>query len=287
MEVSVLGNLSRKLASTNIAMNQIPPEILGPAHQSQVDRPFPQFNGVTILAPPLGVSNYYAALVRFEKRYSHGLQHASPLTRGRSSSTTPTTAALRWATKAGPTRITTTGAPTTALGQRHPPPLHLQRGLSAAVRRRARQLLSHKPVPARRRRLEPRTLTNLQTGAPFTVSTQTNNTNAFSAGALRAECHRRSQLPRASTRWRSGSTPRPSCSRRIYQFGNEGVGILRAPGLVNLDFSLHARFPLHRASALQFRGEFFNAINHTNLGLPAHIVRRRGIRRDQLSGGRP
>ena len=32
-----------------------------------------QFNQVTVIAPPIGVSNYYAGLLRFQKRYSHGL----------------------------------------------------------------------------------------------------------------------------------------------------------------------------------------------------------------------
>ena len=65
VEVTLLGNLSRKLPSTNLSLIQILPSILGPAHQSQMDRPFPQFSGVTIIAPTLGVSNYYATMVRF------------------------------------------------------------------------------------------------------------------------------------------------------------------------------------------------------------------------------
>ena len=74
VEVTFLGNLSRKLASSNISLSQIPPSILGPPHQSQVDRPFPQFNGVTIIAPPIGRRR--TTMPRWcgsQKRYSHGL----------------------------------------------------------------------------------------------------------------------------------------------------------------------------------------------------------------------
>ena len=53
-----------------------------------------------------------------------------------------------------------------------------------------------------------------------------------------------------------------------YTFGNEGVGILRAPGLVDLDFSLLRNFRITERIRTEFRGEFFNALNHTNLGLP-------------------
>ncbi len=71
-EVSGLGNLARKLPSANLSINQIRPEILNAAHQSQRDRPFPQFSGVTIQGPTLGVSSYLAGMTRVEKRYSNG-----------------------------------------------------------------------------------------------------------------------------------------------------------------------------------------------------------------------
>ncbi|MDQ6664300.1 MAG: hypothetical protein M3Z23_07890, partial [Acidobacteriota bacterium] len=73
VEATVLGNIGRKLPNGNLSQNQIPPQVLGPGHSSQKDRPYPQFSDVQILAPTLGVSNYYAALARFQKRYSHGL----------------------------------------------------------------------------------------------------------------------------------------------------------------------------------------------------------------------
>src|SRR5260370_8967808 len=61
VEVSYLGNLSRKLPSSNLPINQIRPDILGPDHMSQKDRPFPQFSNVTIIAPPQAASTYHAA----------------------------------------------------------------------------------------------------------------------------------------------------------------------------------------------------------------------------------
>ena len=53
-----------------------------------------------------------------------------------------------------------------------------------------------------------------------------------------------------------------------YTFGNEGVGLIRAPGLVDFDFSLLRNFRITERVRTEFRGEFFNGFNHTNLGLP-------------------
>jgi hypothetical protein len=51
-------------------------------------------------------------------------------------------------------------------------------------------------------------------------------------------------------------------------FGNEGVGIVRAPGMVDLDTSLARMFRITERIHAELRGEFFNVFNHTNLGLP-------------------
>ena len=51
-------------------------------------------------------------------------------------------------------------------------------------------------------------------------------------------------------------------------FGNSGVGILRAANLVTADFSLAKEFRVTERQTLQFRSEFFNSMNHTNLGIP-------------------
>jgi hypothetical protein len=54
------------------------------------------------------------------------------------------------------------------------------------------------------------------------------------------------------------------------EYGNAGRNILRGPGMVNLDASLSRSVPLGSVETrrLQIRSEFFNALNHTNFGLP-------------------
>jgi hypothetical protein len=52
-------------------------------------------------------------------------------------------------------------------------------------------------------------------------------------------------------------------------FGNLGRNAFRAPGLENWDVAADKSFHLPReGAALQFRAEFFNILNHTNLGIP-------------------
>jgi hypothetical protein len=54
-------------------------------------------------------------------------------------------------------------------------------------------------------------------------------------------------------------------------FGNSGRNVVRGPGLNNWDFSVFKNFDLPKflgksaetAPRLQFRGEFFNVLNHT------------------------
>jgi hypothetical protein len=53
-------------------------------------------------------------------------------------------------------------------------------------------------------------------------------------------------------------------------YGNAGRNILRGPGMTNLDAALSKSFSLGSVETrrVQFRSEYFNATNHTNLGLP-------------------
>ncbi|HYI94113.1 MAG TPA: hypothetical protein VEX68_11255, partial [Bryobacteraceae bacterium] len=51
-------------------------------------------------------------------------------------------------------------------------------------------------------------------------------------------------------------------------FGDSGVGVVRGPNYVNFDFNLAKTFAFTERFSAQLRGEFFNALNHTNLGVP-------------------
>jgi hypothetical protein len=60
-------------------------------------------------------------------------------------------------------------------------------------------------------------------------------------------------------------------------FGNSGRGILRGPGLMNLDISLVRDFRFKERFRLQARAEAFNLFNHPNLGLPGTGIGAAGV----------
>ncbi|HWB97062.1 MAG TPA: hypothetical protein VG672_10180, partial [Bryobacteraceae bacterium] len=92
--------------------------------------------------------------------------------------------------------------------------------------------------------------------------------------------------------WKGGEAFRPNISGRVqasswtvdnyfnkqnvqlqtdpsHPFGNAGRNIARAPGLNQLDLGIFKNFALPREGMqLQFRAEFFNALNHTNFSAP-------------------
>ncbi len=55
-------------------------------------------------------------------------------------------------------------------------------------------------------------------------------------------------------------------------YGNVGRNILQGPALVETDLSLTKRFSFSERWNMQFRSEFFNVFNHTNLNVPNPVV---------------
>lgn len=112
-----------------------------------------------------------------------------------------------------------------------------------------------------------------QTGSPFSVlmscadvNAQGNNCrpNRIASGALPAG-------QRSIAKWFDTSAfaiPSPQA------YGNAGRNILRGPGSNDLDMGISRSFPwgAKEARRVQFRAELFNALNHTNFGLPVSSI---------------
>jgi len=60
----------------------------------------------------------------------------------------------------------------------------------------------------------------------------------------------------------------PNC----FGFGNMGRNIFRGPHYRNWDFSVVKTFKFGERVSAQFRGEFFNILNHTNFGIPGSLL---------------
>jgi hypothetical protein len=57
-----------------------------------------------------------------------------------------------------------------------------------------------------------------------------------------------------------------------YTFGNAGRNTVYGPAMQTMDLALVRQFVLTERWHFQIRGEFFNALNHTNLGTPNRFV---------------
>jgi hypothetical protein len=55
-------------------------------------------------------------------------------------------------------------------------------------------------------------------------------------------------------------------------FGNLGRGTFTGPGLADWDFSVFKTTAVNERASVQFRAEFFNVLNHVNLGPPNATV---------------
>jgi len=111
-----------------------------------------------------------------------------------------------------------------------------------------------------------------QTGSPFSVlipcaaiNAEGNNCrpNRILSGVLPSD-------QRSISRWFDVS----AFAIPSQAYGNAGRNILRGPGGANLDLSLSKsfRWEAPETRRLQIRFESFNALNHTNFGLPIHSL---------------
>jgi hypothetical protein len=107
------------------------------------------------------------------------------------------------------------------------------------------------------------------TGLPFSAMAGGDVANT-GGGPQRAEriANSGGSAPKTRTQWlntQGFATPAP------YTFGNERRNDLIGPGYLNFDFNARKDFTIERFT-LQFKAEFFNLFNRTQLGLPNNNV---------------
>jgi outer membrane receptor protein involved in Fe transport len=81
--------------------------------------------------------------------------------------------------------------------------------------------------------------------------------------------------PRTAAEWFNTSAFQklePDPLGRFEVFGNEGRNAVIGPGYTNWDFSALKHIRLTESKELQFRGELFNFLNHTNFRLPVSDI---------------
>jgi hypothetical protein len=110
-------------------------------------------------------------------------------------------------------------------------------------------------------------ITNLASGQPFTIIT---NSNVDYSGFNQLN-DRPNLLVNSLTFDRSNPdaffSPLAFAPNGPGQVGTSPRNAYYGPGLINFDATLAKRFPLTERIGLELRGEFFNALNHTNFAL--------------------
>jgi outer membrane receptor protein involved in Fe transport len=109
-------------------------------------------------------------------------------------------------------------------------------------------------------------IVTLQTGEPFSISmaTATDNTGTFQRPNRVCD----GNLPSAQRSIHDWYQLSCFVAPPIYTFGNTGRNVLIGPGVETWDLGVDKDFRLTERFGLQFRSEFFNALNHPNFGLP-------------------
>jgi hypothetical protein len=263
LEGGFISNQSRHLTANDFSFNQVAPELMGPGN-TQALRPFPQFSNVTLINPSIGKSSYYGVFGRVQKRLSDGLSVLAHYTYSRyydnaeSSNEYGASGSymdayhreLDWARSAGdvPHHFVLT-----ALYEVRP--FTHNRYLNAAVANWRVGVLQ-----------------TIQSGAPFTVVTTANTTNAFLAGPLRPDLVGDPELPsdeRTLSHWfNTAAFVNPAA----FTFGNSPRSVLRGPNVITTDLTLEKTIGLFRQTRLDVRVEAYNLLNRTNFNIPGFTL---------------
>jgi hypothetical protein len=108
------------------------------------------------------------------------------------------------------------------------------------------------------------------TGAPITPTVSNANQNL--GQALRPNRIAKGTLPDPTVHEWFDLTAFPQVPLGGFGDGTSGRNILDEPGFIAINLALYRNFTIHERNNLQFRWEVFNALNHTNLGVPVLTV---------------
>ena len=114
-----------------------------------------------------------------------------------------------------------------------------------------------------------------QTGFPFTVSVFGDTANAGTVvgeNPIRANRTGQRVFPSGTRNATTWLNPNSFTAPPAYTFGNSARNSVYGPGLETTDLAVVRNFSVTEKTRFEARAEFFNALNHTNLGTPNRFV---------------
>jgi hypothetical protein len=285
VEVAYNGNHSSRLPIIG-DYNQAAPNAPGGTLGVQARRPIPSFGPITWV-DPVGVNDYNGLSVRFEKRFSKGLYVLNSFT---------------WGKSIGDSEQALEQAPgQNVANQQNIRNLAAEMGPSSYDVKfiNVTSVIYQLPFGKGRRFLgqvnriaelaiggwELNGINTANTGIPLNVFYAPSAANDVTGLATNSE-YRGTSILRPNI---TGNLPQLTRDQSIAAyfgppigaagsvftlptadapFGNLGRNAFRSPGVAQWDLGVNKNFNFTETIRLQFRSEFFNLLNHTNLGIP-------------------
>ncbi|MEO8657216.1 MAG: TonB-dependent receptor [Bryobacteraceae bacterium] len=293
LEASYVGNHGVKLLYAGFEMNSLDPTYLslgntlndpvanpfyghiavGPLSgptipRGQLLRPYPQFDSVSAVQPPSGMSTYQALNLSLNRRFSQGLQFLVTFTASKYLATPEGNEGWAAGNAQGVRNWYDTSLEKSLMSNDIPKSFVSSFIYELPVGTKKKLAPSNKIVNGIIGNWQVSGVMTLKSGFPLAMTTTSNNTNSYGGNQRPnqvADPH--VSNPTLDEWFNTAAFVQPAA----FTFGSvpRTMPNLRSPDLRNLDATLQKNFPLGGESRrLQIRAEFYNFTNHTNLYAP-------------------
>ena len=295
LEATYIGNHGLKLPLSGLEKNQLPQQDLALGNtlldqvnnpfyghitssacglneatvtRAQLLRPYPEYCSVNDDQVPAGSSWYQALEVKFNHRFSHGLQFLASFTYSKYldntsgptswASGTPDSVQNSYNLAADKSLDPNDIPKSLVLSWVYDLPVGKGKAVGSGFRKVPQAILGNWQVS---------TIATFKDGFPLSVRTLTNNTNSL-GGTQRPNIV--GDPKPANQSIYDWVNPEAFSQPAAFTFGNapRTMGYLRAPGYANWDIGIHKEWNWRELLRLQFRAEFFNTFNRANFYAP-------------------
>ncbi len=271
LEIGFLGNRSSRVAVVT-QLNDASPALPADTSTPQSRRRVSKVLGALPYLAPQGFSNYHALILNLEKRFSRGLTLLGNYTWSRALGVAPAvTAGINGTPIQDPFNLKREYGPLefdvinhASISYVYELPFGRGKRYLGGISRAVNQLVGGWEVAG---------ITTFQGGFPITpvLSNSLGKTDTPSRPNAIGDPTNTSRQPHDWINRAAFAVPSSAEVAAGNFYGNAGYNSIRAPGLVNFDFSVLKSFPLQETLRMQFRAEFFNTTNTPFFGLPGSV----------------